>query len=58
MGTESVVIFMIVFLSLVSRRDPPKSVLGPSLLKYIIQQRPPQVLIFVPFSVDFNDVSV
>ena len=30
MDTDSVVIFMIVFLSLVSRRDPPKSVLGPS----------------------------
>ena len=58
MDTDSVVIFMIVFLSLVSRRDPPKSVLGPSLPKYIIQQRPLQVLIFVPFSVDFNDVSV
>ena len=58
MDTDSVVIFMIVFLSLVSRRDPPGSVFGPSLLKYIIQQRPLQVLIFVPFSVDFNDVSV
>ena len=58
MDTESVVIFMVVFLSLVSRRDPPRSVLGPSLLKYIIQQRPLQVLIFGPFSVDSNDVSV
>ena len=58
MDTDSVVIFMIVFLSLVSRRDPPVSVFGPSLLKYIIQQRPLQVPIFVPFSVDFNDVSL
>ena len=58
MDTESVVIFMVVFLSLVSRRDLPRSVLGPSLLKYIIQQRPLQVLIFGPFSVDSNDVSV
>ena len=58
MDTDSVVIFMIAFLSLVSRRDPPRSVLGPSLLKYIIEQRPLQVLIFGPFSVDFNDVSV
>ena len=58
MDTDSVVIFMIVFLSLVSRRDPARSVLGPSLIKYIIQQRPLQVLIFGPFSMDFKDVSV
>ena len=57
MDTDSVVIFTIVFLSLVSR-DPPRSVLGPSLLKYIIQQRPLQVVVFGPFSVDLNDVSV
>ena len=58
MDTDSVVIFMIVFLSLVSRRDPPRYVLGPSLLKYIIQQRPLHVLIFGLFSVNFNGVSV
>ena len=58
MDTDSVVIFTIVFPSLVSRRDPPRSVLGPSLLKYIIQQRPLQVVAFGPFSVDLNDVSL
>ena len=58
MDTDSVVIFMIVFLSLVSRRDLPRSILGLSLLKYIIQQRTHQVLLFGPFSVDFDDVSV
>ena len=58
MDTDSVVIFTIVFLSLVSRRDPPRSVLGPSLLKYIIQQRPLQVVVIGPFSVDLNYVSV
>ena len=58
MDTDSVVIFMIVFLCLVSRRDPPRSFLGPSLLKCIIHKRPLQILIFGPFSVDFNDVSV
>ena len=58
MDTDSVVIFTIVFLSLVSRRDPPRSVLGPSLLKYIIQQSPLQVVVIGPFSVDSNYVSV
>ena len=41
MDTDSVVISMIGFLSLVSRRDPPRYVFGPSLLKYIIQPKAP-----------------
>ena len=50
MDTDSVVIFMIVFLSLVSRRDPPRSVLGPSFLKtYHTTKAPPGPYIWTAF---------